>query len=982
MNGRKRKPAAICWLVLAAAAAAEDPGVAFFREQVKPLLAERCFRCHGGSDERGEVRVRGGLQLISRRGLLLGGDHGPAYDPEAPSQSLLLRAISYEDEDLRMPPRNRLQASEVERIRRWLEMGAPWTPEDADRLVEVDEALAGVTEVNDTTRAHWSYRPMRDPAPPRVEAPGHPIDAFLEARLSAEGLRPVPRASRSTLLRRLSYDLTGLPPTRAEIERFERDRSPDAWERQVERLLASPAYGEKWGRHWLDLVRYAESNGFERDADKPFVWRYRDYVIRSFNEDKPYDRFLTEQLAGDELAGASAESLIATGYLRLMPWDDEPADPLQHEFDLLDDVVRTTSEAMLGMTIGCARCHDHKGDPIPQRDYYRFLAFFRGIQPMGQGGRMTRVIDTPDVREDAARQLVSLSREAEEIRIQLGGIESRAMTWLRANRPDLAELVTGPATGDRVLVGDARGRPAVWHYTTEPPAGDWSTVGFRADEAGWRTGEAGFGTVVPGAVARTVWTGSDIWLQTTFPLERIPAGVVLHLYHDEDCEIYLNGRPVLRRSDYVTGYLRLPAPEEFLAALQTGRNVLSVHVRQSGGGQYFDLGVEIDGLTLADLVTAGRAGPLPEVTRENYRRLRTRLEAIERTIRHPGIEALVIQERGAEAGPTHVMVRGSAHSPADEVQPGFPAIWGGAAARIPEPAEGAASSGRRLALAEWITRPDHPRTARVMVNRIWQHHFGRGLCATPNDFGFLGETPAHPELLDWLALEFVRRGWSIKAMHRLILGSEAYRRSVADRGRAAEVDPENELWWRFNPRRLTAEEIRDSMLRAGGELNRQMFGEGIYVDLPAEVIATSSTRGRRWGSSPEDQRHRRSVYVKLKRSLVPPMFREFDFADTDNSCPDRFTTTVPTQALAMLNSEFVHRRADALAGRIAVGADDAARVRLAFDHVLSRLPSDAELARSLRFLREQREVHGLDGREALARFCLGVLNFNEFLYLD
>src|SRR5690606_18009832 len=297
--------------------------------------------------------------------------------------------------------------------RRWLEMGAPWTPEDADALVEIHDPLSGITAVNEKTRSHWSYRPMSRPEPPGVEDPEwakNPIDSFLRAAMEEKGVQPAPEAPRAVLLRRLSYDLTGLPPTLADIRAFEADPAPDAWERRVEALLASPAYGEKWARHWLDVVRYAESNGFERDNDKPFVWRYRDYVIRAFNEDKPYDRFVLEQVAGDELPDAGTDAMIATGFHRLMPWDDEPADREQHFHDVLDDNVRTLTEGFLAMTVGCARCHDHKGDPIPQRDYFKFAAFLRGTEPMGSAGVQTTLIENP-VPENREETLASLAEE-------------------------------------------------------------------------------------------------------------------------------------------------------------------------------------------------------------------------------------------------------------------------------------------------------------------------------------------------------------------------------------------------------------------------------------------------------------------------------------------------------------------------------------------------------------------------------------------
>jgi len=972
-------------LILLGLPAAADDGVAFFRDQVKPILAEHCFKCHGGPNSRGEIKIRGELQLISRKGLTIGGEDGAAIDEQQPANSLLLKMLSYADEDHEMPPRGKLPDEQIDLIRRWLEMGAPWTPEDADLLVEIAEPQTGITEVNDKTRAHWSYRPMLRPELPAgadTDWSTHPVDAFISAGLAKENLHPNPPATRAALLRRASYDLTGLPPTLAAIRTFENDRSPDAWEKQIERLLASPHYGEKWARHWLDVVRYGESNGFERDSDKPFVWRYRDWVVRAFNEDKPYPRFISEQLAGDELPDRDADSMIATGFHRLMQWDDEPADRLQHFYDVLDDDIRVTSEAFMAMTIGCARCHDHKGDPVPQTDYYRFLSFFHGIKPMGKGTANTAVLNTPDVQAEIDRKLADLQTEENSLRARLADIENQAVAIARESNPDLAAQLAGGATADRWLITDARTKPWSWHYTTSQPAPEWSDVSFRAEQHGWKVSPAGFGNSAPGVTPNTVWNTGALWLQTTFLLEKIPTQLLLHLYHDEAVELFLNGQPVLKLTGHVKDYRTVQASKPFLRFLQTGRNVIAAKVTQTAGGQFFDLGIERDALTPSDLVLKNKT--VPPALRRTYQNALKRIEAIDKMRRSPGIEALVVAEKGRTPPPTHVHVRGSAHAEDAEVEPGFPAIWGGESAIIGPLPDDIPSSGRRLALAKWLSRPDHPRTARVMVNRIWQHHFGRGICPTPNDFGFLGAEPNHPELLDWLATEFVRRGWSVKEMHRLIMTSRSYRMSVAADPESLAADPSNDLFWRFNPRRLTAEEIRDSILTATGELNLELGGPSVFIDLPAEVLATSSTKGGKWGKSPLEQQNRRSLYVKLKRSLLPPMFADFDLSDIDNPCPVRFTTTVPTQALAMLHSKFTNTKAATLAERLRTEHPDdpAAQVTRTFELLLSRPPTDHELTRSLTFLASLQSDHNLDPSTALTRFTLAALNFNEFLFLD
>jgi hypothetical protein len=641
----------------------------------------------------------------------------------------------------------------------------------------------------------WVWRPPVKPAPP----PGRsPIDALLAPRLV--GLPPAPPADRRTLIRRAAYDLTGLPPSPEEVEAFERDGAPDAYERLLDRLLASPRYGEKWGRHWLDLVRYAETNGYERDGPKHAAWRYRDYVIQSFNADKPYDRFLVEQLAGDQLDPVTPETLIATGFYRLGIWDDEPTDKTLARYDMLDDVLSTIGGAMLGLSMGCVRCHEHKKDPIPHEDYYRLLAFIGDITDMDKDATIR--LETPE--EALERERIAREREAAE----------------KAPAARLKEL-------------EARVRAAL--------------------------GE-----------------GAD--------------------------------------------------------AVQVGETI------QNDGRRY--LGEE--GLA-------------------EYHRLKRELKRLRERPEGPGLRILAVQE--GEPRPMRVLARGNPELAGAQVAPGFPRVLG-----FPDPPAG---GPKRRALAEWIASPRNPLTARVMANRLWQHHFGRGIVATPNDFGGLGRPPTHPELLDWLACELVEGGWRLKRMHKLIMSSEAYRRASGGEG------PE-EFGARFAMRRLSAEEIRDSILWLTGSLNLEGGGPSVYPELPPEVLATASRPDEAWGESSPEEQNRRSVYVYVKRSLIEPVLGTFDLADTDSSTPVRFVTTVPTQALTMLNGAFVRRQAEALAARLRreAGADPTAQVRRALRLALQREPGDAEVLRGVELIR------ALPPERAPAGFCLMVLNLNEFIYVD
>jgi hypothetical protein len=969
---------ALCTIMLCFGAmrlhAQANDDIAFFRDRVKPLLDEHCITCHGGSDGKGGYKIKGGLQLISRKGLMLGGEHGPAYDEKNPLRSLLLEAISYRNDEWQMPPKNKLMDEQIAIITEWVKRGVPWTPEDADLLREVKSPMSDLTTVNERTKAFWSYKPMVRPPLPEAEGFAHPVDRFLAVQRAAHGLVANPPASKAELLRRAAMDLTGLAPSIAQVKEFENDTHPDAWNKQIERLLASPQYGEKWGRHWLDLVRYSESQGFERDTNKSLVWRYRDYVIDAFNQDKPYDRFLLEQLAGDEIAEPTRDSLIATGYHRLMQWDDEPADRLQHMYDIIDDNVRVTTETMLGMTVGCARCHDHKGDPIPQKDYYQLAAFFRNISPMGNGEENLRSVPARDAQGPLQIQRWKAEKARVASKISLMEREYRSRTD--------AAGVTGP-TSDVSLVSDARARPWKWHYTFQKPAEDWKAVGFRAELQGWKEGVAGFGTEVPGAKAKTKWNGKDIWLQTTFLLESIPTSLVMSLYHDEDIEIFCNGQLVYRKEKYLVKYDTIEVSDAFIAALQTGRNVISVHVRQTSGGQYFDMGLTIKGRSLRREMLVNANPHITSAQREEFRTLLDQLTALDAKLDQPQERALAVAEMGDQSPPTFILLRGSAHAEGAQVQPAFPAIFGGESAQIQPPASGQ-SSGRRLALAQWITRPDNPRTARVMMNRLWQHHFGRGLSTTPNDFGYLGTPATHPQLLDWLATEFVAKGWSLKSMHRLIMTSAAYQMSNRRHDANLAKDPANEWWWRFLPRRLTSEELRDNILAVTGELHLQMGGPSMYIPIPEEVLATSSTKGGKWGKSAPDQVNRRTVYAVSKRSLSVPFLTEHDQADTDNPCPVRFSTIVPTQALGMIHSDFIHKKAQALSQRLRreVGEDRAAQVRFAYQLAVQRDPSAAEVQRAVEFLSMLEQQEKLSPDVALQRFCLAVFSFNEFIFID
>jgi mono/diheme cytochrome c family protein len=796
----------------------------FFDQQVLPILKANCFSCHGG-----EPKIKGGLNLTTRAGLLAGGDSGPAFDAADPKASRLLTAIRYEGE-YDMPPKGKLAGSQIATLTHWVVGGAPYA-EQAKPAHGSPEAIA------DARQNFWAFKPVARPTVPAGAT--NPIDAFIAAQRTAAGLTPTTPASKATLIRRAYYDLLGLPPTPEAVAAFVADTAPNAYEQLIDRLLASPHYGERWGRHWLDLVRYAETNSYERDGAKPFVWRYRDYVIQSFNADKPYPQFIAEQLAGDEHEQPTAEQLIATGYYRLGIWDDEPVDPKQAFYDDVDDIIATTGQVFLGLTINCARCHDHKLDPLPQRDYYRMMAFFQNFRRYGVRGEdsvfsaSVREINAPTTRDDERRHERAKQQHEQQIRSLTKKIVAIEMIAMK----DFAEV------------------------------------------------------------------------------------------EKQDFAAEMNRIPLLKK--------RVP-------------KIIS----QAQFDDYVNL--SRDRKTLQEHPPALLA------------------------------QALVVKESGRQAPPTHILARGNPHAPAAAVTPGFPLMLTTKTdAVIPTLPAKVPSTGRRTALAAWIGSDQNPLTARVWMNRIWQHHFGKGIVKSANNFGLQGTPPTHPALLDWLASELVSNGWRIKPMHRLIMLSQTYQLGARAVPASLAKDPENDGYWRFDMRRLDAEEIRDSILAVNGSLNRAQFGPSVYPHIPDEVKAGQSRPGEGWGKSTPAEQARRSIYVHVKRSLALPMLASFDAADTDFSCPVRFATTQPTQALGMLNSKFLNEQAQIFAEltRKEVGHDHEPQVQFVLERAWQRPPTPAEVNRGVQYLVGTRN-HGADGAEALRRLCLLALNTNEFVYLD
>ena len=958
----------------------DEEALTFFETQARPILEKRCVKCHGGE------KVKGGLSFANRATMLQGGVSGELINWDKHEDSLFVTAISYTDIDYEMPPAGKMKEKEIETLKKWVAMGLPWTPGKTGYLADPTEGgaeLGGPPSIEEGKK-YWAYKPVVKPDVPKVDDPAwskHPIDAFIYDKLQANGLEPNLLADRVTLIRRASYNLTGLPPTPQEVQEFVNDDRPGAWERVIDRLLASPHYGEHWARHWMDISRYAETNGYERDNKKRNIWRYRDYLIRAFNDDTPYDHFIKENVAGDLLPDRDSDSYIATGFNRLQIWDDEPTDRVQARADYIADIVDTTSAAFLATTMGCARCHDHKKDPIAQSDYYALYAFYNNIQEMirGQEGRISKDLrDAPS--SDADReQNQNWDKRVAELRTTIAETEAviheAAKEEVKKSEPV-------------AIVPDSREELQEWRYVTQAPANDWNVQQF--DDRAWPTAKGGFAKGVDKPYFPNQWDSDAIWLRKNFRLTEIPKFLLFSTTHEGGIEVYINGINV-HNGPKPNGpvHKRYQFRPETLDALVVGSNSLAIKVTKSNGErQHVDFGIYEGVIDQGAAIRAAMKNAGERVLgKEKFEAYQSAKSDLQKLLDAPVSKpypALVLNEQGRGLPKQQVHMRGSANALGEEVPARFPLVLGGAVPEIPELPKDINANARRLVLADWIASPDNPLTARVMANRIWQHQFGRGIVRSTSDFGQLGTPPTHPELLDYLAVTFVEKGWSIKEMNRFIMTSNAYQMSSSSQKAGLEIDSGNDLFWRFDMRRLSAEEFRDSLLAVNGSLNPKQFGPSIYTKMPAEVLATASRPDQAWGKSSEAERDRRSVYIHIKRSLREPLLTSLDQAETDSPCPVRFATTVPTQSLITLNSEVMQDEAVVFAQRLQkeAGPELADQVRLGLRLVLTREPSDKEVQANIAFIKDVMKTEGLSEDRALKLFCLIAYNLNEFVYID
>jgi cytochrome c553 len=1090
-------------------ARAQTDGADFFEKNVRPIFVQRCFGCHGAG-----ASPMGGLRLDSRESILRGGGRGPAVVAGKPNESLLIHALQQTDDSLKMPPGKKLSDAEIAMLAQWIAMGAPWAANQSAAA----EAPA---------KKYWAFVPPQDPVAPQVknsEWVKSPIDAFILAGLEAKNLKPAPPASKRELIRRATFDLTGLPPTPEEVQAFLDDQKPDAFARLVDRLLRSPRYGERWGRHWLDVARYADSNGLDENLVYRNAFRYRDYVIQAFNKDKPYDQFVQEQLAGDLLPDApelatTYERWTATGFLSLGAKMLAEDDPAKMEMDIVDEQMDTASRAFMGLTVGCARCHDHKFDPIPQADYYALGGIFKSSKTMENFKVVATwheyVLAPPEDRERLQALLDKIKAKTKEAgaitqaenrklsgeaRLKLGAyllaasdvlryeqivlapvlsagksaptgaVMREASSFDRGNAPkklekgkanvvegqkgpwfaeydvtvpsageyelDMLEEESGAGTADVLVNGVLmkEGAAPVQNRAASPDAGGWSVTGIFPLTAGLNTLRLEHKSRFP-YFEKLILTPNPLPKGTPTPLSNIqisrqyginagfldhwveelrrskgaphsalfawyvfqaqhsldekslsgwtsPAAKLFDGYHPKSAE-ELAGRYQELSNEASSQFLALQASHPSPDASKVDDEMEDLAPKAAPQQVLPDAGLD----ALRDMLYE-KAGPFraPEDSRKYFpAAAEEQLVAIEKARKDledskPDYPRAMGIMDGPKPSDLAINLRGSHWTLGAVVPRGFPhAITVRNTPAIPEGQSG------RLQFAEWLTQPDHPLTSRVMANRIWRWHFGRGIVPSTDNFGRLGERPTNQPLLDWLAVRFVEQKWSVKEMHRLIMLSNTYQMSTTYDAQAAEVDPENTLLWRANRQRLEAEPIRDAVMAVSGDLDLNMGGTLLtYKDR--QYVSDTEKRG-----SVDYNRNRRAVYIPVVRSSMYEVFQAFDMPDPATSSGDRAATVVAPQALFMMNGAVVLMHTRTMAEQLLkrTDLDDAGRIRDAYERALARPPSPKEIDGALSFIAQidramqARKTDPVERRTfAWQSFCKALLSSNEFIYLN
>lgn len=897
-------------LSLAAALAAAE-GDEFFESRIRPVLVEKCYGCHS-------ARLRepkANLQLDTREALRRGGDSGPVIVPGKPAESRLWKAVSYTDFHLRMPPTGKLPDPVLADIRTWIEMGAPDPRQAAD--ASAPRKSPGGIDI-DRGRKYWAFQPLSPTPAPAVKNgawPRNDVDQFLLSSLEAKGLAPAPEADRRAWLRRATFDLTGLPPTPAEVDSFLRDNSANAHARVVDRLLASPHYGERWARHWLDLVRYAETNGHEYDNNKLDAWQYRDYVIRAFNDDVPYNDFVREHLAGDLLAqprlskdGAKLESPLGTNFLWFGEVLNSATDSVKSKADNVDNQLDVIGKTFLGLTVACARCHDHKFDPIPTRDYYGMA----GI--MHSTAMREAVIDSP--QRAAAIHQAHLA--AKTVTRKPG----KARWKLRAS-DEVFEDFSGTGWGEWYASGEA--------FSTGPHDGVADSAGLGANELVGSLTSKKFRMPKHWVHVRLAGTKGDKSL-----IEREPLRLTLVADDYKSVHYMASGK---LEFEWISYRMTLPYQRmcyfELVDRSRTGNLAVDAII--------FSEESKPPEMEIAEPAEWQEPAPLPVALPEST------------------FGMIAWDESSTN---TRLHIRGSHQNLGDEVPRHFLQVL----SRTAEPA--ALQGSGRLPFAQWMTTDAAPLLARVYVNRVWKHHFGQGLVRTTDNFGLTGERPTHKELLDTLTARFIANGWSTKQLHREILLSAAYRMSSRVDANAATTDPRNDLLHHFPVQRLEAESVRDAMLHVSGTLAPRLYGPSVVPHISKYQDGRGKPK-----SGPLDGNGRRSIYVEVRRNFLTPMFLAFDYPLPISTIGTRGASTVPSQALILMNNEFVLAQASQWASRVSREAGPRPRdqINLLFRQAFGRSPEQWEAAESLQFLEKGRP---------LADLAHVLFNSAEFLYVQ
>jgi hypothetical protein len=954
MRAMARRPR--CWILLlvllgvapTGVLAQDRDGLEFFEAKIRPVLVENCFKCHTGKKPKAD------LLLDSRVAALKGTDNGPAIIPGDPARSLLMKAIRYEDADLRMPPKGRLADAVIADFAEWIRRGAPW-PDDAKT-----SPAGKIADFDLKKRAgHWSLQPLSRPALPKVTDaawPTSPIDFFILDKLEANHLTQAPPTDRRTLIRRVTYDLTGLPPTPAEIAAFLKDDSAGAFATVVDRLLASRQYAERWARHWLDLVRFAETFGHEFDFPIPEAWRYRDYVIRAFDADLPYDRFVTEHIAGDLLPMPRRhpdekfnESVLGTGFWWLGESKHSPVDSRADQADRIDNQIDVFGKTLLGLTLACARCHDHKFDAVSTRDYYALAGYLQSS------------------RQDLAFLDDPLDRAA-----KLKGMREM-MAQMRALVPPGDQQLHWFGKDYTIFADFSKDAWAKW-FTTGEAFGNGPTQ--RSDVMLPR--DQPIQHVLPGlAHSGTLSTALAGTLRSpTFTISQKHIHYLL-AGRKARVRLVLNGLQLIQEPIY--GRLAFSVDND---AVHWRSQDLSMWIGQRAYVEVLDDGPGYAALAAVAFSDTPAPPTLSIDRRSPAAPLETGGEAATK------LQALVAAYRQVEAGlpaphrglatadgtgvDEHVFIRGNSSKLGPIVPRRFLEVFGGD--RVAPPKSG---SGR-LELAQHMTDPTRtPLLPRVMVNRLWQHHFVEGIVRSPDDFGVLGQAPTHPELLDFLASTFVEQSWSLKKMHRMMVLSSTYRMASRGEARADEVDPDNKLVHKMPLRRIEAEAIRDAMLAVAGRLDRRPFGAGVAPHLTPFMVG----RGRPDVSGPLDGEGRRSIYLNVRRNFLNPMFLAYDYPTPFSTRGRRTVSNVPAQALTMMNNPLVAQQAERWAKRTLEAGTLAPRQRLdrMYEEAFGRLPTDEEADAALAFVREHRTADEVTVWTELAHV---LFNVKEFIFIN